>query len=202
MLFAIGSACFVVGPFPGFVHLVGAAADAVVFFAGSLFFTTAAALQYLEAVNADRIGARLRVLAFEPRRIDWWATLIQLAGTVFFNLSTFRALQTGLSTGQEDRLIWRPDVFGSTCFLVASTLAWVAVCGVPGCRPRRQLDWWIAAVNLSGSVAFGVSAVAGYIVPATGTDLDLAAANVSTVAGALCFLAGAVLLLIQGARAR
>ena len=69
------------------------------------------------------------MLAFEPRRIDWWATVIQLAGTLFFNLSTYHALQTSLSTGQEDRLIWRPDVFGSICFLVASALAWVEVCG-------------------------------------------------------------------------
>ena len=57
-------------------------------------------------------------------------------------------------------------------------------------------------INLAGSIAFGVSAVAGYIVPATGDYLDLAAANVSTVVGALCFLAGALLLLVDGARAR
>ena len=200
VLFAVGSACFLVGPFPGFVHVVGAGADAAVFFVGSLFFTTAATLQYLESVNVDR--RRLRVLAFEPRRIDWWATVIQLAGTLFFNLSTFHALQTSLSTGQEDRLIWRPDAFGSICFLVASTLAWVEVCGVAIRGPRRQLEWWIVAVNLAGSVAFGVSAVAGYIVPATGDDLDLAAANVTTSVGALFFLAGAILVLIEGARAR
>ena len=37
--------------------------------------------------------------------------------------------------------------------------------------------------------------------PATGDVLDLAAANFTTVIGALCFLAGAVLLLVEGARA-
>ena len=41
--FAVGSACFLVGPFPGFVELVGAGADGVVFFVGSVFFTLAAA---------------------------------------------------------------------------------------------------------------------------------------------------------------
>ena len=169
------------------------------FFAGSLFFTSAAALQYLESVNVDR--RRLRVFAFEPGRIDWWATVIQLAGTLFFNLSTFHALQTSLSTGQEDRLIWRPDAFGSICFLVASALAWVEVCGVAIRGPRRQVEWWIVAVNLAGSVAFGVSAVAGYVVPATGDDLDLAAANVTTSVGALFFLVGAVLLLVEAAHA-
>ena len=94
------------------------------------------------------------------------------------------------------RLIWRPDAFGSICFLVASGLAWYAV------RGARDRGWWIAVINLAGSIAFGVSAVAGYIVPATGDYLDLAASNASTVVGALCFLAGALLLLVDGARTR
>jgi len=207
VLFLIGSACFAIGPFPGFVQLVGAGADAAVFFAGSLFFTTAAALQYLEAVNADRgpgrHGARerLRVLAFEPHRIDWWATAVQLAGTLFFNLSTYAALSANLSTGQEDRLIWAPDVFGCACFLIASALAWGEVSGAPARGARRPLDWWIAAVNLAGSVAFAVAGVASYFVPDSGDILDLAAANFATVIGALGFFIGAALMLVDGARA-
>ena len=44
---------------PGFVQLVGSAADGTVFFVGSVFFTSAALLQYLEAANADRgLGRR------------------------------------------------------------------------------------------------------------------------------------------------
>jgi hypothetical protein len=176
LLFAIGSACFVVGPFPGFVHLVGAVADAAVFFAGSLFFTSAAALQAFGTPRADRE--------------NWWAGVIQFAGTLFFNLSTGRSLGSAISKNQEDRLIWRPDAFGSICFLAASWLAWIAVRGL-----RHGRDRTIAAINLAGSVFFGISAVAGYVVPATGDELDLAAANLTTVLGALCFLAGAVLLM-------
>ena len=41
------------GPLPGFIQLVGSAADGTVFFVGSVFFTSAALLQYLEAANAD-----------------------------------------------------------------------------------------------------------------------------------------------------
>ncbi len=207
VLFAVGSACFAVGPFPGFVGLVGAAADAAVFFAGSICFTAAAGLQYLEAINADRgpagTGARkrLRVLSFEPRRIDWWATTVQLAGTLFFNLSTYDALQTGLSTAAENRLIWSPDVFGCACFLIASALGWAEVRDPGTSRHRRQPEGWIATVNLAGSVAFALSAVASYIVPDTGDVLDLAAANFTTVLGALCFLAGALLLLLERMRA-
>ena len=42
---------------------------------------------------------------------------MQLVGTLFFNLSTFGATRDALSSPQERRLIWAPDVFGSVCFL-------------------------------------------------------------------------------------
>ena len=145
----------------------------MVFFVGSLFFTSAAALQ---------------LLASRFRSLDWWASLVQFAGTLFFNLSTYDALDTALSVDATDRVVWAPDALGSICFLVASGLAWVAARGA-GVQDRR-----IAALNLVGSVLFGVSAVASYVVPSTGDVLALAAANVTTSAGALCFLAGALLL--------
>jgi hypothetical protein len=47
--FALGSACFLVGPFPGFIQVVGAGADGAVFFAGSIFFTLAALLELRES---------------------------------------------------------------------------------------------------------------------------------------------------------
>ena len=89
----------------------------------------------------------------------------------------------------------RPDAFGWICFLVSGYLAYVAVCGRLFCRPRRSREWWIAAINLLGCVAFGISAVVSYVIPATGSALDLARANATTAFGALCFLIGAVLLL-------
>ena len=182
VLFAVGSTCFFVGPFPGFVQLVGSRVDAIVFFVGSIFFTSAAALQYVETANVDRRPdgpgrSRLRVLTFEPRRIDWWSCAVQLAGTIFFNISTFRALQTSLDAVEYDRLVWTPDALGSICFLVSGYLAYVEVCGGAACRPRRTLEWWIAAVNLAG-------------------------ANLFTSLGALGFLVGAVLLLPEAAGER
>ena len=45
-----------------------------------------------------------------------------------------------------------------------------------------------------GSIAFGVSAVAGYINPATGQLHNAERSNPGTFIGALCFLAGALLL--------
>ena len=171
VLFAIGSTCFAVGPFPGYVHLVGASATAATFFVGSIFFTSAALLQLIEERG--------------------WATGIQFAGTLFFNLSTGRAL----GASNEAELIWRPDAWGSICFLAASWLAW------------REDPGRISMLNLVGSVFFGISAVACYIVPSTGDALDLAWSNFATVLGALCFLIASLMLLprkgeLDGARPR
>jgi hypothetical protein len=183
VLFAVGSVCFFVGPFPGFVGLVGSGADGVVFFVGSIFFTSAALLQYLQTG------------IFEPRRTDWWAALIQLAGTIFFNVNTFDAMKTGLDVHQSNRLVWAPDVVGCVCFLVASYLAYADVRGRGASQQRRTTEWRIAVLNLGGSVAFGIAAIASYVVPTTGSILALGAANFSTALGALGFLAGALLLL-------
>jgi YrhK-like protein len=174
-LFAIGSICFFLGPFPGFIQLVGSAADGTVFFVGSVFFTSAALLQLLKLTTGRG-------------HADWWASLIQFVGTLFFNVNTFRAMQASFDNADVDRLVWRPELFGSICFLVSGWIAYRLV------RGTRTLDWKIAAINFAGCVFFGISAVAGYVVPETGDVLDLAAANVTTSLGALCFLLGAVLL--------
>jgi YrhK-like protein len=98
-------------------------------------------------------------------------------GTLLFNISTFDAMQDGVSTQQENRLVWTPDVVGSACFLVSGALAYRVAAG-PGLRPARlDREWTMAAVNLVGCVLFGVSAVASYVVPSRGSILDLAAAN-------------------------
>jgi YrhK-like protein len=90
-------------------------------------------------------------------------------------------------------LVWTPDLFGSACFLVSGALAFLVA------RPARPgREWKAAAVNLTGCVLFGVSAVASYVVPSTGSMLDLAAANWSTALGALCFLVGALLIWPRG----
>jgi hypothetical protein len=184
--FAVGSACFLVGPFPGFVQLVGAGADGAVFFAGSIFFTLAALLEVREST------LRLGRWAADP---SWWSAAVQFAGTLLFNLSTFAAMQDGLSTGQANRLVWAPDVFGSAAFLVSGGLAYRVANRASRGGARRGREWTMAAVNLTGCVLFGISAIASYIVPSSGTILDLAAANWTTGLGALCFLIGALLLL-------
>jgi hypothetical protein len=205
ILFAAGSACFLIAPMPWFFDLVSATTDAVVFFVGSLLFTSAAALQWLETINSDpgpgdRAG-RLRVVTFEPRRIDWWSSGVQLIGTVFFNFTTFRALQTSVESSSYDQLVWRPDALGSICFLVSGYLAYVEVSGRLWARPKRTLESRIVTVNLLGCVAFGIAAVASYVVPGTDALISTGLTNLFTSLGALCFLVGAVLLLPEGSRA-
>jgi hypothetical protein len=203
ILFAIGSACFFVAPFPGFEELVGSGIDGMVFFVGSIFFTSAAALQWLETINADPGPAsqhrKLSLASFEPHRLDWWSSGVQLIGTLFFNVNTYHALQSGLDAESYNRLVWTPDAIGSACFLVSGYLAYVEVCGNLLWTRHRGLEWRIAAVNLLGCIAFGISAVAAYWVPSEGSVIDLAAANAFTAFGGLCFLVGAVLLLPESA---
>ena len=120
---------------------------------------------------------------------------MQLAGTLFFNVSTFHGMTDGLSARQENLLVWTPDALGSACFLVSSELAFLDLGKAWLSWRPGSLDWWTGALNLLGSVFFGVSAVAGYVVPETGDALDAALVNAGTFLGAVCFLIGAFLLL-------
>jgi len=187
LFFALGSTCFLIGPFPGYAQLVGDRADAITFFVGSILFTTGGALQSLLAWPGRRSPG--------GGRAAWWSAVVQSAGTLFFNVTTYQALHVATTSADYDRLVWRPDWRGSICFLVSGAIAyrasrrrawraWLPVRGGEG--------WWQPAVNLLGCVFFGISAVAGFVVPSTGSMLDLAAANWNTSLGAACFLACAV----------
>jgi hypothetical protein len=58
------------------------------------------------------------------------------------------------------------------------------------------MGWRIAALNMLGSIFFGISAIAGWVQPSTGDLLDAALDTSGTFWGAVCFLAGAALLLV------
>jgi len=202
VLFAIGSFCFALGALPAYADAVGGGPDNVTYFVGSLFFTTAALLQYCQVVWAEKqtTAGRLRSVLWQlvqirSSRIDWWASLIQFVGTLFFNVTTYHAMAATISNpSAANKLVWRPDAIGSICFLIASWLAWAEVSHGFGSWRPRQLSWWIALLNLVGSVAFGVSAVASKV-EANGQLRSLALTNLGTFVGALCFLVGGLLLL-------
>jgi len=96
--FAIGSLCFLVGPFPGYAGLVGAEADAITFFVGSIFFTAGGALQTSLAWHERGSAA-------------WWTAVIQSAGTLCFNVSTFLALHTSLSDSDRVTVLSRGQLY-------------------------------------------------------------------------------------------
>jgi MFS family permease len=95
---------------------------------------------------------------------------------------------------------WRPhDVvwwtgvgfgLGSLCFAVAATASqWASA-------PRRAApEWRMAALNMLGSIAFGVAAVASLVEPSDSEPVSAAVANAGTALGALLFLAGALVLI-------
>jgi len=188
VLFMVGSACFAIASLPGFAARAEATAVGVTYFAGSIFFTSAALLQHLQTVRARGVAGSLR-------RLETWATAVQLVGTVFFNVTTGAALNDTLDTQQAIRRVWAPDAIGSVCFLVASYLAILVV--RRDRHPGDELDRRIAWFNMVGSVFFGISAITSYILPSTGEILDAEATNAFTFLGAVCFFAGARLVAVE-----
>jgi hypothetical protein len=196
VLFMIGSGLFA---FAGFVSIDSPDTGWLnrVFFAGSLFFTSAAYMQWLEAVNGDVEDAANGWcwFAWRPRNLGYMAGLIQLVGTVLFNFNTADAMIASLDWEEADLLIWTPDLLGCICFLVASYLAYAEVSNAWASLQPRHLSWWIGVINLLGSVAFFFSALYAF----TGPDqlgMDAARmASIYTFSGALCFMLGSFLLL-------
>lgn len=205
VLFSLGSLCFAVAAIAAQRASSSRPGIDVTFFVGSILFTAAAYLQYLEAVNVERPLAsparrrRWRPASWEPSRIDWLAASVQLVGTVFFNISTFAAMKHGLSTGQSDKRVWAPDALGSICFLLASELAFAEVCHGWVCLRCDSLSWRIVALNLLGSIAFGIAAIASLLEPASGEPVSARLANGGTAFGGLCFLVAALALMPEAA---
>lgn len=212
VLFMIGSACFAVGSVPSLSEVVSAKVISSIYFVGSLFFTSAGYLQYVQASSATGTGEHVVYQWFgvKPRGLGWWAAAVQLLGTLFFNVTTFEALNTAFTVSQQNLRVWSPDFFGSICFLVAS---WFAVKeeAAPGHRRWHwrwrwnEIPWRIVWLNMVGSIFFMISAIAAFVRPATDEVVSARIDNSGTFLGAVCFLWGAWLLLLEladSARAR
>lgn len=199
LLFAVGSTLFALGgaaaSWPGALPIPPARLNPT-FFVGSIFFTSAAWLQLMEAANADVAGAseRWRWFGWRPRDLGWVASAVQLMGTIFFNFNTGDAMISGLGWAEADLLVWTPGMVGCVCFLVASWLAWVEYSQGAASFAPRSVSWWIVVVNVLGSIAFQVSALAAFVGPGPSDSGVLWLSSVSTFVGALCFLVGALLL--------
>lgn len=168
------------GPLDAYGSAVGAHADALTFFIGSILFTLGGAAQCLLALpeRADR-----------PAGLAGWRTAwIQSAGTLLFNLMTFAAITIVVTDHSYNTAVWVPNAIGSVCFLISGTIFYLS-------SPRRGLlprpdhkGWWEAAVNLLGCVLFGISAVTGYATGHPGAPVSTGITNWTTTLGAVCFL--------------
>ena len=135
-------------------------------------------LQFVQTVNTPEEAGegrhRTRLFAWQPHRIDWWSASVQSIGTLLFNRTTFNAMDAALSTSQQERLVWAPDMFGSIAFMIASTLAWLEVCH----------GWWRWDPHDTS-----------WRIVATGELVNVPIANLGTFVGAVCFFFGALLLI-------
>jgi len=113
---------------------------------------------------------------------------VQWVGTLEFNVSTFAATIVGLTSAQQKKLVWSPDMIGSVLFLVASVLGVWAVRMVASTRRERGM----AVLNVLGSVAFGAAAIAAFVLPTTGDVWNIGIVNAGTALGGLCFFAAGI----------
>ena len=202
-LFMIGSACFVLGSVPAYLEAVGGPVDGVTYFVGSIFFTSASFCQLVQAQSPATTGvdedaqhrpAPVRLVGWQPHDRAWLAAATQFPGTLFFNISTLAALTHNATAAESDRYVWRPDLFGSVLFLVASAFGILAVSGRFLAVRSRSVAWWIGWVNMLGSVLFMASALASYVLPNTDELVSTRLSVAGTLLGAACFLLGAALM--------
>jgi hypothetical protein len=166
-----------------------------VFLLGGVFFSTGGYTSLVQVINEPGPAPspdRWRWWAREPRRLSWLSALVLFAGTLVFAINLVDSFIQGLDAVAEDRLVFSPDIVGCALFLVSGHLAMIGIGGWRFWR-RRDLGWWIVAVNQVGSVLFMVSAIASFVRPSTGDELAVGVANWGTLTGALCFaIAGAM----------
>ncbi len=205
VLFALGSVLFALGSVlsldAALAHAWSMSATAVnaVYFAGSIPFTTAAALQLYQAALAAPFASpaprRRSLFAWRPHDIGWLSSALQFGGTLLFNVSTYAAMALQAPWWRQDLTVWAPDLFGSILFLASGYLAFIETCHAHWAWRPRTLAWSVTFTNLLGCIAFMASALLAYVPQHTASALPATLAIVFTLLGALGFLVGALLSL-------
>ena len=175
-------------------HRLGA-----VYFCGSLFFTSAAFLQWLQALNRplgqpDTPAQKWTFWGWRGNNLGYLSATSQLIGTFLFNLNTIDAMVQNLSWQEQDLLIWTPDFLGSIGFMIASQLALMEYSHSAFCFKPKDVSWWIVGINWLGCLSFMISALTSFLTPSNlFNSPDIA--NAGTLVGALCFVVAAYLLI-------
>jgi hypothetical protein len=177
-----------------------------VFFAGSIPFTTAAYLQLYQAANTPddhrvhaHVPSRRQFFGWRPRNIGWLSCALQFPGTVLFNFNTFDAMIPGLNWWQQELEIWVPNIFGSILFLASGYLAFVETCHRHLAWKPGELSWRVTFMNLLGCIGFLIAAVFAVVLPGEANETWVTLSVVFTLAGAICFFVGSLLMLPESA---
>jgi hypothetical protein len=187
---------------------VEAGAIGILYFAGSIPFTTAAYLQLFQAAKAPdwehiSTATRRRIwFGWRPKDIGWNSCALQFAGTLLFNINTFNGMNPNMSWLEQTLAIWAPDLVGSALFLASGYLAFAETCHKHFAWKPKSLSWWITSFNLLGCIAFMVSAIFAFVSPQAGGFGNASVATWFTLIGALGFLAGSLLMLPESTTAR
>jgi len=211
-VFALGASLFMLG---SILVLLPALASAwaldtnavnMIFFTGSIPFTTAAYLQLFQAANAGAFSSqgnqpprRTLLFGWRPHEIGWLSCALQFAGTLLFNVNTFDAMLPGLNWLQQDLKIWVPNFAGSILFLASGHLAFAETCHAHWAWKPGSLSWWVTFINYLGCVAFMISAVFAFVPPWSPHFDVLTISVLFTLIGAACFLVGSLLMLPETA---
>ena len=213
VIFAVGSILFAVGSVlalaPEFARVLSLDSNDinVIFHIGSIPFTAAAYLQLFQAANASErpvgesgMEGRTVFFGWEPRAIGWLSCMLQFVGTLLFNIDTFDAMLTGLDWLQQDLAVWVPDFAGSILFLASGYLAFVETCHARFAWQPGSISWWVTFTNLLGCVAFMISAIFAFVPPQESAFDAVTISIAFTLIGALGFLTGSLLMLIETAQ--
>jgi hypothetical protein len=200
--FILGASLFFVAAMLSLLNIGSAFTQNTIYFVGSIFFTLAGYLQYLQSINnSEDIHLRnpsdtWRWWAWQPTRIDFWVVFSQLLGTISFNFNTFDAF---LSHTLESDLITigMPDLVGSILFLTSGTLGIIEFNHRMILWPKRSLQSSITMINFWGCVLFMGSAILTpvvFLLPENWLNLS----SVSMIAGgALAFLISSTMMLFE-----
>lgn len=203
IFFLIGSFLFAFGSFSSNWHyllsskLFSALNINLIFFIGSLFFTSAALLQIIETDRhniADLAYPNKNRIVKLLKNAGFLSALSQFAGTILFNFNTLDAMQRNLSWIKKDFFIWMPDLIGSMLFLISSFFAFAEV------YDKRQLnldsiEFWIVFLNIAGSISFFISALFAYYLPNVPEVSMEFRANLFTFVGAVLFFSASYLMI-------
>ena len=204
-LFMIGSFWFAFASFFSLdiLPLFSSFSLSIFYFICSIFFTSAAYLQYLESINHDI--THLAHLYHKHPIWFWWrlrpynmgyiSSTTQFIGTLLFNISTFSAIFISLSIELKNFLVWLPNLLGSILFLTSSFFGYLEIYHDKKIKVFRSTTWWIIWINIFGSVFFQISA----LYSAYSTQMALFIATMTTLLGAVCFFMAALLLRFEKA---